>query len=410
MDFNIADKFAETITTLGHWKPLFKSRFNNNYFNVEDRTKYEKNLWDKFFLNNESDIVIRQNKYPFNYGENMNQLVVWLRDKNLDVNIDDISNIIKELYPDLDHKIILNQFDHRSIKSVLHYHVILKQPTIQNIHLEKLIIIHRHGNREPITKFPVFEKMFNNPNLNTNKDALLLPIGHQNSYEFGLKLKEIYELKEDSLSDSIFVTSPVTRCKETIIGVINGLGLNANASSILESKILRFITDPNMLFAIENIPEIKSKYQKYAPLISKLCKAFGIIPDGTLMQLHILHTTLICYREMNLDLNNIIDHDTEIQFDNATIETYNMIFDYYQMLDLDNIDKIMSFIIKLDAKLVVCTTHDHLVFLLAKYFAHQNDIKYNFELPHYLSNVRIEHWSDGMVRVYYNNWYLGGKL
>ncbi len=54
-----------------------------------------------------------------------------------------------------------------------------------------------------------------------------------------------------------------------------------------------------------------------------------------------------------------------------------------------------------DKKLILCSSHDSLISIIAKYYAIDNNIYDDLELPHYLSNVRIEQWSDNIIRIFY---------
>jgi hypothetical protein len=76
----------------------------------------------------------------------------------------------------------------------------------------------------------------------------------------------------------------------------------------------------------------------------------------------------------------------------------------------EEIEQIISYFENLNCNLIMYSTHNTLVFILAKYLSFINNINFDFELPSYLSNIRIEEWSDGIIKIYYNNWFLGNQI
>lgn len=417
MEFITLENTTSFMIKKGIWKPLFKSRANDNYFDPNLRTEYETDLRNRLFSDNDDKIVIIENSYPFNYEKEISQYVAWIR-TNDDPGIDHIKELVEKKFPGKDYIIHINKPSHRSIQNILHYHAIIRDP-VPVFHLKKLVIFHRHANRDPIIKFAPFEKILGNKyTTRLDDNPPLLPIGKLNSVKFGTDLKNIYQFSDDFLDNAIFFTSPKIRCKETSINIINGLGIKNDVFQM--NELLTFAQ--NVVRALNQLPltgpELINTFNKYEILLNKLNRLFERsikITDLSVSQKIMLltcfydyHSTIECYKDKGIDTKNFLNN-LEEQLLTATHEIYNLLNHHYQLLLQKDLDNLVTEIIKNNNSLIMCSTHDTIIFLLAKYLAHINDINFNLGLPDYLSNVRIEEWSDGQTRVFYNNYYLGNK-
>lgn len=401
MEFRTVDNSAKESLKKGFWMPLFKSRYNEKYFDKNRRREYENNLRKKLFSGG-SDIVISKNYYPFNFGNGVEQYVIWINDCKKDPGIKEIVDIVEKTYPNWDYNVYVNLCEYRSIKSILHYHAILKSPS-EPFHLEKLIVFHRHGNREPIFTFPAIEKIINR----SYPYAKLLPVGHENSYKFGSDLKNIYGLDKKFISNSVFQTSPVFRCVETIQNIMAAMGAKNN---ILINKQLK----PILSDEINNLSEKNIIFRtEYENILERLDDKFGFTKypnkdrNRRMMDIYDFHSSIQCYRDMGIDMEKYIDREFENTLNIACTELYNFVSYHNQLYLQDELNDLISNTMSGNTNLVVCSTHDVLIFILVKYFACKNNISYNFGLPHYLSNIRIEKWSNGVIRIFYGNNYLG---
>lgn len=405
MEFKTLLSNAEEAVIKGNWKPLFKYRFNEDYFDTNKRIEYETELRNKIFGNNRCDIVITKNSYPFNYGKDIEQYVIWI--KNNDPGIIEIAKLIEKIYSGFDYIVAVNKIQTKSIKTIQHYHTVLKIPSVPS-HLTKLVVFCRHANRTPIIKFPVIEKIFGNTDMSHNPNANLLDIGRTNSIKFGNDLKNIYNLQNDFVKNSFFMSSPLLRCQETVKNIITGLGLPNEHISIVE-KLKMLIPEKINQMVSEICP-----FEKYQKLYEKICKSFGLSNCSKAkyrpLDLYDYYCSVQCYRDMNIDMRKFIDEQTENELALVAQEIYNVISCYSHVFYKDTIKELISVVMDMEYNLIVCSTHDTLIFTLTKFFAETNGTDHNFELPHYLSNVRIEQWSDGTIRLYYGNCYLGDNL
>ena len=478
MQFKTIEGSAMMVIKKGFWRVNFKDRQNDIYFDPNSRTLYETDLRDRLFSDNADEIVINKNTYPFNLCDSANeQYVIWIRDKINDPEIGFIVKIIEEKFPEMDHLIYVNKPMYRSIKSILHYHCIIK-PKSEPAYLKKLTIFHRHANRYPIIKSETFEpavllsqnprstspsadksasskvepavllsqnplstspsadksasskveRVLSGNNFNESmehdSDAKLLPIGHFKSLQFGKDIKQIYLLEDYIVADAIYLTSPKTRCKETMYNIINGLTINKDKIEIHECTKLIFNPTDYDLEAAKDNDIIDTLFDEYYGLVNKLesiIKLYGnyyISGNDTdkkgkllsLVKIYEYHTAIQCYGDLGVNISDFVDDQLEIELNESTEKVCNILYHCCQLTFSDVFKDLIDYTNNFDCKLLMCSTHDSLILPLAKYLAYLNKNTLDLELPCYLSNVRIEEWSDGIIRIYYNNRYLGSMM
>ena len=95
----------------------------------------ETTLYDKIFSNIKEDFVIRLNDFPYNLEENVLHYIVWLNpnqtkynynsviDKNL---LNKIKTVLYNKHEIVDMIYFRNKSIHRTIKTINHYHVLVK--------------------------------------------------------------------------------------------------------------------------------------------------------------------------------------------------------------------------------------------------------------------------------------------
>lgn len=402
MQFETVNGLAIKSKFLGLWKPLFKYRFKNNYLDNVDYNTFEKELFERIFGQTDEKIIMRANTYPFDLGnEHFEQFIIWVRNIEDDPGIEYIYQKFLEKFPKNDLNIYINGASSRSIKNILHYHAIIKAPSPTTIlpKLTKLIVWFRHANRYPTKQFTNI-KIHSDHTKYVTKDAPLIDsIGFINAKKFGSELKNIYELSDDFVSDIISISSPYTRCIQTIQQVL--LGLNV----ISEIKIIEQLQ-------MSEFKDIQSELNKISfddyhhKLLNKLSTDLEW-KSNKMIDLYSIHSTIKCYEDLNID---ILDSSTKKLLDQSTKSINNVSGTLDQKINSDAIKNIIKLTTNFDHKLILCSAHDHLIFTLAKYFAIKNNIENDLDLPHYMSNVRIEYWSDQVVRIYYGNCFIGSVV
>ena len=420
MKFTTIETAALSIRKKGSWQPLFKSRFMEKYFDDTKRCEYEKNLFERLFGNNNEDIIMNVNAYPINFGPGLKQYVIWIRNADQNPGIDYVEKYVSGLCSNMDYIVYINKPEFRTIDSILHYHLVIKN-SHDPIFLKKLIVFHRHGNREPIYKLPLFENATDSTiNIDYDFNSKFLPCGYNSAVEFGSMLKNIYSLDSEFLANAVFLTSPFDRCRDTMKGIIDGFGLSLEInimdadqlkSEIIDSKrkILPPITKLELLYDdyidlmtdVENCLSLQNKYTNNIRTPHDKITALTYIYDYC--------SALQCYQDSGININDKISIKSQTLLSHANKKVNNILCDMLQQILSSEVEKIISFAKNFDNSLVMCSTHDSIVFILAKYFAKENGIDFEFELADYLSNFRIEEWSNATIRIYYNNWYLGSN-
>jgi hypothetical protein len=327
-------------------------------------------------------------------------------------------------YPNYDWMVFLNKPSCRSIPDILHYHILLKSATsLQNdqslvshkipypfpLSLNKLVIINRHANRYPILKFPDMERRLNSTNLNPNFDADLTDTGKMNSKIFGTDMAKIYKLDDDFIENNLLLSSPVNRCIETLSNIGEGLGIIATPICC-DDLLYDAMWNHESKESFSQSPGMILLYERYSGLLDRLQHIFKGKGWGTgcnrIMNLYDYYCSIVSYNEMGFDMKAIINESDFMQLKSNVTSLYNSYGELLAEYCNHYFRKILDWINK-PYNLIICTTHDTNVFLIAKHLQKLFDDKNQLNLPYYLSNVRIEYWSDGIIRAYYDNYYLG---
>lgn len=412
MKFKTIDIMSKKLIYKGKWKPLFKSRLYDKYNN--DKMNYEEILRQKIFEKTDSEIVIIINGYPFNLGPDLIQYVVWIRNK--DPGIMTIQNIVESTYPNTDYIIYENTYENKSIKSIIHYHLILRvhvYPSYSNLKLElnKLIIYNRHAHRYPIAKIPRFESMLGNiiNGLSYDHNANLLPIGHELSSQFGFEIKNIYQLNYQFIKNCRLISSPIRRCKDTLYAICEGLGLEDFKINIDNNLFIDFISQ---IKNMENTINFKAIRESTNNLLEKFMKHENTKINGFsnyeyLLKLYDYTCSFIAYQDLGIDVKNLINQELyhEMMINSKII--YNLLSDIHFKIFEDKFKSIINDAVNCPNNLIIGSTHDIWIFSMLKYLCNKNNLEHLFEVPEYLANIRIEKWNDGVIRIFYNNYYLG---
>lgn len=110
MDFKTVENISLDVRKKGQWKPIFTSRFKETYFDLATRYQYEIELGDRIFSTSDA-IVIVKNEYPLNFGNDVDQHVIWINKSKINVDsvsIDDIAKLFENQFPGKDYIIYIN--------------------------------------------------------------------------------------------------------------------------------------------------------------------------------------------------------------------------------------------------------------------------------------------------------------
>lgn len=436
MSFETVKNMSEDYRIKGWWRIPFKVRVGRTYGQIAKTEGHEDRVFEKVFGGNDNSIVIRPNDYPLSSGPDVEQYVIWIRELEADPGIDAISSLISQLYFNRDYIVYLNRPIDRSIKTIRHYHALVRtslvlSPSMPST-LSKLITFYRHANRQPIIKLPRFEHMLAEldpthiPSLNLDRNPQLLPHGITNAKVFGQDMLEVYREYTKLFDHTLSISSPYDRCRDTAKFVLEGLGINI---PVIDSPMLR----PHALNDIKKHPtnyidldqptlaRLNDLYTSYLDLAALIEAAAQLDPtytnsgstiDGRLWALSLLgdyHSNLLCYIEMGVDIHAHISPDSILELRLKAEQTYNFLFDLYRKPMITYITELLIKTLTTPQSMVLCATHDTYIFLLLRHLAYINGLETVFEFTDYLSNIRIEVWTDGVTRVYYGSQYLGSR-
>ncbi len=147
----------------------------------------------------------------------------------------------------------------------------------------------------------------------------MLDIGKKNSINFGQDIKKIYSLDDSFLNETLCLSSPYKRCLQTITHINKGLGINRE---IIETDLLRYGVDYDYLNHLLNTYEAKEISMKFIPLINKLNNIFKI-NISNITELYDVHSSIICYKDLGINMSQYIDDSIEKELNNAVLLTYN---------------------------------------------------------------------------------------
>jgi NADPH-dependent 7-cyano-7-deazaguanine reductase QueF-like protein len=395
-EFRLINFGTDSYQSQGFFKPEFKYRDNKKY--ASDRgNDYEKQLLLKLFSNNDP-VVITKNKYPYVYSEIKNQYVIWVN-PSMNVSIKTISEEIAKYIKNKDFILYLNSYHNRSIKTIIHYHLMTKPLNLIPALLVKMIILTRHANRYPIVHFDIFH----NKHIKDNDSGLLTQRGKDNSIQFGKNIKKIYDLKNNSYT---FLSSPYQRCIDTIKGI--KVGLKVNVKTIIKDY-LKFRVSKEIISDTNNI--IKKLFSNNKDLINKIENKFGVSIKNNVYKLKEISSSVTSYQDQNIDILKIANCDNKLYDEIVNLIEY-VYFEYTKILTKKVNNMIINIINDLhryDTDVVIAASHDHLIYAAACMLANINNFSSVLPTPLYLSNIRFEIWNDGIMRTYYDNIYLGNK-
>jgi hypothetical protein len=384
----------------------------------------KKHLILKFDNNN----FLTTNAYPYSKPNNCNQYVYWT--KNNKTHIDVLNDLIYFNYIDESTNYIIwkNSPKSRSIKTISHYHIIIqqqqqpqqhqpqqhKQPK-QNIYynlpsdyLKKIIIIARHGPREPILHLPKLvpfgkdkkhnllidqSNSSNSNNLLNDRiiNAQLTEHGIKYCRNFGKYIKKIFYPYFDFDQNKTYIgSSNMDRTIDSAIYFYQGL-----YGQTIDKKSCK-----KLIELMENIILIddEKEYDEVHTNINKLIKkCFGYEIKNFKDYFNVLSTIKV-YQEHNISLPNEWTNENNLLLEEITTEYFYKLFSTKIKYDFTKIFKLLEkLIIDDNITFAYLSTHDVIIYPLALNFS--NNI---IELPGFCSSIRIEIWNND-ARIYYDD-------
>lgn len=298
-----------------------------------------------------------------------------------------------------------------------YYDIIIKpkaSPSDPKPVLEKVTIYHRHANRYPITEFECLNELAVTQGIEIQNGQLIAK-GYEEARAYGKHLLEVYNL-EPLIGDVTYYSSPIERCVETAICIQQGLGrppglTSENACSLMVTSepvhvkpVLGVVPTVNDDLVTDVLDDM---YAEVTSVITKVRAKCGVADTPhtqakSFLAVSELLTTMIAYSDIGVDVEEFLGKQLLTDLTRVSTQAYNWLNRWQAQQNQELISQWFDVGNQCSSKLVMCATHDFVIFTMA----HDLAIKYGYpgdlEMPGYLSSIRIEEWTDGK-RIFFNN-------
>lgn len=390
-------------------------------YNIDiEYIKNEKNV----IMNIDHNTILTKNKYEYSKSKNMDQYVIWT--SNHELSHDDLINKLKDFIGDKQYMLWTNsKSTFASIPQIKHYHLIIRNITANHIYdLEKVIIIARHGPREPIDYFPNIswktnQMIHNDINKLDQKDknsvfhANLTVKGKEYCTNQGKLMRKIYgKYLEDLNLDKILVGySGMQRTYESAKSFMHGFMPNH------DFKINEYLdlTGYNELVVdglnhYEHFMRTLQLENHNSNLHKNIKDILGVEINHT-NKYYDMYSTTLCHLHEHGNLPKEYAEEIYEELEVTANEFYDKLFtsnnNKYRDIVTKNVLNLIDNLLKnTDLKFIYLSSHDSLIYPLARYLNPNND---KVHLPHFCSNIRYEVWkcdNDKIVRIYYDDMFI----
>lgn len=406
--------FSRTYLTKFNYKHSQKSLSNQKIKNNLLTTFKNKdfNIFKPLKINN-NNLILTNNKYPYISTNNNPMFIIW--DLYGNTNINDIKILINKYFSGYNYLIWRNPYIHQSVKLIKHYHLVIRKPIIKPI-LKKILLVVRHGPREPIhlpTKFNSKFWNFNNHsnNLTQTINARMTCLGKLYCLYRGYEARNYYinDINFNTLNDLYIESSYIERTRESALYYMRGMGFN-----IKEINISKYMASDKFFnkFDLEKYETFNNHFKLNIDTtkLNKLTEEITGQQINTSINFFHVYSTIKCYMVHNYELpegtNNIFDLLEQI-----TTLSYNEINDskknkYAKILGENMLSHIFD-LLKHSKTLFYLSTHDNMMMALLKYICFKYNIKIQLlDIPDFCSCIRFEIWNDNILRIYYDSLFL----
>lgn len=441
MNENLKEKFYHYRNHIFYDPEFFTEVFNNGMENQTfsktylTRFKYkqsQKNLSDEqiknkllFALYNkdfanykilDKNLILTNNLYPYIVPKNYFTFIIWVLNPN--INISYIKQVTKTYFSNYDYLIWRNPKFHQSVKLIKHYHLVLKKPT-EKLILKKVLLVVRHGPREPIHLPKNFDKSYWSSNINKNiiirsQNAKLTNLGKLYCEYRGKEAFNYYSREIDfanlSKKDFLIKSSYIERTRESSLHYMKSFGFDFTEKDIIISDFLA----ANKLLGLIDFFYYQMYQKKFNLNIDthKLNKNLEIITGEKIsngLDIFHIYSSIKCYQVHDYNLPKNLDKFYDL-IEKISVLEYNEVNQSKKNIYSRKIGKVMLenifLILKTDKIFSYLSTHDNMIMSLLKYISYKYnlDIKL-FDIPDFCSCVRFELWND-ILRIYYDSLFL----
>lgn len=366
----------------------------------------------KFYKKINHNFILTNNKYPYVSNNNNPIFIIWDLDGFSSIN--DIKEIIKKYFSNYDYLLWRNPYFHQSVKLIKHYHLVIREPIVKPI-LKKVLLVVRHGPREPIH----LPKKFNASLWNMDEDnniisksinAKLTKLGKKYCEFRGKEAHNFYKdiLDLNSINDIYVESSYIERTIESAIHYMKGFGYTFN-----KINVSKYLASDKLFNVIDLL-----KYDMYLKNFNldidtyKLNKKVEEVSGAQIessMELFNIYSTIKCYKVHNYDLPSgiteiydLIEQVVTLIYNKANEPTKN---NYANIIGEKMLSHIMD-LLKENKKMYYLSTHDNMMMSLLKFICYKYNVKIELlEIPDFCSCIRFEIWNE-KIKIYYDSLFL----
>lgn len=393
---------------------ITRSFMNNKRYDLKKNKSFDEKTIIRDIVDNKDELVYKfddnnyltNNLFPYNLPINSKQYLFWtFKDKTHQ----DILNYLKQINiinKLTDYMIWINTDIWSSIKSVKHFHILIRPIKFNPVYslnlkqcLHKMMIIARHGPREPILVLPNLKPFTTNDNRSVYQliyEANLTDHGANYCMKFGKFIKEIYspwiKFNKDK---SLFLDSGFKRTRDSSINFYSGLLLDKEDKSYFkEAKELIGDLDIHNLNNDINFDDIDRKI-----IDEQIFEILGYKIQKPEDYFYVM-STLDVYKEHSIELPLELTKEIIKNITDLANEYYYRLFKNIKFCKkfLKSLRKlILDILLNPDINFSYLSTHDIIIYPLVMYI-----YKERIKLPYYCSNVRFELWTNE-IRIYYDD-------
>lgn len=367
------------------------------YINDKHSQSINEYITKEFVYKFDNNNILTLNKFPYSIPKNSSHYVFWTFNDASHIDVFNSLNKIKFL-DNMEYIIWINPIKDRSIKHIKHFHIIIRPKLIIkkiSSKLNKLIILARHGPREPMI-FPPNFKTFNKLN-KSKQEAQLTKQGQQYCINLGKHIFNLFsQYFEFNQNKTCILSSDFDRTRDSAkyiyYGIFNKI---LNKKDIIIKDILNDIKISNNP-TFENILDNIHLETTSIELDEQIFNITGY-KIKTVNDYLALYNTVEIYKEHNIELPLNL---TEDLIDKLKIVANEY---YYKLLNNSTFcNKYSSQILKLiidilsnnDINFIYMSSHDFKIYSFGYMFA-----KEILKLVYFCSSIRIEIWTYD-IRIY----------
>jgi len=387
------------------------------------KESFDKSIRTNFITDLDDETVLSKNLFEYVRPPKTDQYIIWTLNKNK--THDEVLNLLTDFLGSNDYILWTNDNTvYTSIPQIKHFHLIISRnndiKNTKNTKLEKLIIIGRHGPREPIDYLPglQWDKNAIDEKKEFSQHAHLTKKGELFCKEQGKFIRKYYDEFCNELNNEniLIASSGMTRTTDSALHFISGF---IPDMSVNEVTYMKELSGYGSLTKEETheFYKVMSTTKSSITESEKFTKLYDLIHSKTGGKLESLHkcfeiySSLKCYEIETENFNDIISSDTMCDVNELATEFYHELFSFNDRFYCNRLSQgihgmIDDLIADNKTKFAYLASHDSLVFPLAKYYVGNQRL----HIPNFCSNVRFEVWSvqceKKIVRVYYDELFI----